>query len=61
VFVTGVLVRGIPGALLLGLLAAGIAVMLAATWDAIAAGQRLGRLLVLGLLIIVAVSVVLVK
>jgi hypothetical protein len=61
VFVTGVLVRGVPGALLLGLLAAVIAVMLAATWGAIAPGQRAGRLLVLGLLIIVAVSVVLVK
>jgi hypothetical protein len=61
VFVAGVLVRGVPGALLLGLLAAGIAVMLAATWNALAPGQRFGRLLVLGLLIIIAVSVVLTK
>jgi hypothetical protein len=61
VFVAGVLVRGLPGALLLGLLAAGIAVMLAATWGALAPGQRFGRLLVLCLLIIIAVSVVLVK
>jgi hypothetical protein len=61
VFVVGVVVRGVPGALLLGLLAAGVAVMLAATWRALAPGQRLGRLLVLGLLIIIAVSVVLAK
>jgi hypothetical protein len=59
--VAAVLVRGVPGALLLGLLAAGIAVMLAATWGALAPGQRFGRLLMLGLLITIAVSVVLVK
>jgi predicted neutral ceramidase superfamily lipid hydrolase len=61
VFVVGVLVRGVPGALLLGLLAAGVALMLAATWEALAPGQRGGRLLILAVLIAVAVSVVLVK
>jgi hypothetical protein len=61
VFVTGVLVRGVPGVLLLGLLAAGVAVMLAATWGALTPGQRFGRALVLGVLVAVAVSVVLVK
>jgi predicted neutral ceramidase superfamily lipid hydrolase len=61
VFVVGVLVRGVPGALLLGLLAAGVAVMLAATWGALTQGQRFGRILVLGVLAAVAVSVVLVK
>lgn len=61
VFVVGVVVRGVPGALLLGALAAGVAVLLAATWGALAAGQRAGRVLVIGVLVAVAVSVVLVK
>lgn len=61
VFVVGVVVRGVPGALLLGLLAAGIAVLLAATWGALTPGQRFGRVLVLAVLVAVAVSVVLVK
>jgi len=61
VFVAGVLVRGVPGALLLGLLAAGVAVLLAVTWPALAPGQRFGRVLVLGVLVAIAVSVVLVK
>jgi energy-coupling factor transporter transmembrane protein EcfT len=61
VFVVGVVVRGVPGALLLGALAAAVAVMLAVTWRALAPGQRLGRVLVLGVLIIIAVSVALVK
>jgi energy-coupling factor transporter transmembrane protein EcfT len=61
VFVAGVVVRGVPGALLLGLLAAGVAVLLGVTWDALTSSQRLGRLLILVLLIIIAVSVVLAK
>jgi predicted neutral ceramidase superfamily lipid hydrolase len=61
VFVTGVLVGGVPGALLLGLLAAGVAVLLAVTWEALAPGQRAGRLLILMVLIAVTLSVVLVK
>jgi hypothetical protein len=61
VFVVGILVGGVLGAALLGVLAAGIAVLLAATWGALAPSQRFGRLLVLGLLIVVAVSVVLAK
>jgi len=61
VFVAGVLVRGVPGALLLGALAAGVGVILAVTWRALAPAQRFGRLLILALLIIIAVSVVLVK
>jgi hypothetical protein len=61
VFVGGVLVGGVLGALLLGLLAAGVALMLAATWEALAPGQRAGRLLILAVLIAVAASVVLVK
>ena len=61
VFVVGVLVRGVPGALMLGALAAGIAVLLAVTWSALAPAQRFGRLLILGVLIIIAVSALLVK
>lgn len=61
VFVVGVVVRGPLGALLLGLLAAGVALMLAATWGALASSQRFGRVLILGVLIAVALSVLLVK
>lgn len=61
VFVVGVLVRGLPGAVLLGVLAAGVAVLLAVTWGALAPAQRFGRVFILGVLVAVAVSVVLVK
>jgi uncharacterized protein DUF6703 len=61
VFAAGVIVRGVPGAVLLGVLAAGVALMLAATWETLAPGQRFARTLILGLLIIIAVSLVLVK
>jgi thiol:disulfide interchange protein len=61
VFVVGVVVRGPLGATLLGLLAAGVAVLLAATWRALEPGQRFGRVLILGVLVAVAVSVLLVK
>ena len=57
VFVTGVLVRGSTGALLLGLLAAGVAVLLAATWQVLSPAQRFGRVLVLGVLAAIAISV----
>lgn len=60
-FVVGVLVGGLFGALLLGALALAIAVMLAATWEALAPSQRFGRVLVLVILVVVAVSVVLRK
>jgi energy-coupling factor transporter transmembrane protein EcfT len=61
VFVVGVVVRGLPGAVLLGALAAAIALLLAVTWGALTPAQRFGRALVLILLIIVAVSVTLAK
>ncbi|MCA1655540.1 MAG: hypothetical protein LC635_03640 [Pseudonocardiaceae bacterium] len=61
VFVLGVVVRGMPGALLLGLLAAAVAVLLVATWQALAPAQRFGRALILIVLVAVAVSVVLAK
>ncbi|CRK55564.1 hypothetical protein [Alloactinosynnema sp. L-07] len=56
-FAAGVLVRGVLGAALLGVLAAGVAVLLAATWRVQTASQRVGRVLVLGLLVAIAVSV----
>lgn len=58
VFVTGVLVRGMTGALLLGALAAGVVVLLAATWGVLSPSQRLGRVLVLGLVVAIAISVI---
>lgn len=61
VFVVGVLVRGVPGAVLLGALAVAVSVLLAATWGVLTSGQRLGRVLVIGVLVAIAVSVVLVK
>ena len=61
VFAAGIIVGGLVGAVLLGVLAAAIAVLLAATWGALAPGQRFGRLLIIALLIIVAVSVLLAK
>jgi hypothetical protein len=56
-FTAGVLVRGVLGAALLGLLAAGVAVLLAATWQALSPGHRFGRVLVLAVLVAVAFSV----
>lgn len=61
VFAVAVIVGGGLGAVLLGVLAVGVALMLAATWPALTPGQRAGRVLVLVLLIIIAVSLVLVK
>jgi predicted neutral ceramidase superfamily lipid hydrolase len=58
-FAVGIIVGGATGALLLGLLAAGVAVLLAATWRALAPGQRAGRVLVLAILVAVAISVLL--
>jgi hypothetical protein len=60
-FAVGVLVGGATGALLLGILAAGVAVLLAATWPVLAPGQRVGRVLVLLVLVAVAISVLLAK
>lgn len=61
VFVVGVLVKGAVGALLLGALAVGVAVLLAATWRVLAPAQRVLRVLVLGVLVVIAVSVLLAK
>ena len=61
IFAVGVLVGGGTGALLLGVLAAAVAVLLAATWPVLASGQRVGRVLVLLVLVAVALSVLLAK
>lgn len=61
VFVVGVVVKGPLGALLLGLLAVGMAVLLAATWRVLPPGQRVLRVLVLAVLVVIAVSVLLAK
>ncbi|WP_237774435.1 hypothetical protein [Actinosynnema sp. ALI-1.44] len=54
-FLTGVLVSGLIGAVLLGLLAAGVGVLLATTWSVLRPNERLLRVLVLGILIAVAI------
>ncbi|HEY7598143.1 MAG TPA: DUF6703 family protein [Actinophytocola sp.] len=59
VFAVGVIVGGALGALLLGILAVGVAVLIAATWHVLSPGQRAGRVLVLAILVAVAVSVLL--
>lgn len=61
VFVVGIVVGGAVGALLLGVLAAGIAVLLAVTWHALSPGERAGRVFILAVLAAVAVSVLLTK
>jgi uncharacterized protein DUF6703 len=59
VFALGVIIGGGTGAALLGLLAAGVAVLLAVTWPVLDSGQRAGRVLVLAILVAVAISVLL--
>ena len=61
VFALGVVIGGGTGAALLGLLAVGVAVLLATTWPVLEPGQRVGRLLVLVVLVAVALSVLLTK
>ncbi|MFE2755886.1 DUF6703 family protein [Actinosynnema sp. NPDC059335] len=56
-FGLGVWLGGAVGALLLGVLAAGVAVLLATTWPLLTPGARVLRLLVLGVLVLIAVSV----
>ncbi len=56
-FTTGVLVRGLLGATLLGLLAVAVGVLLAGTWQVLTSSQRFGRMLVLALVVVIAFSV----
>jgi hypothetical protein len=57
-FLVAVLVRGILGAVLLALLAAGVGALLATTWRVLAPPARTGRLLILGALVAIAVSMI---
>lgn len=57
-FGLGVWLQGAVGALLLGVLALGVATMLAVTWPLLTTSARVLRLVVLGLLVLIAVSVV---
>lgn len=56
-FTAGVLVRGPVGAGLLAVLAAGVALLLAATWQGLDGPGRVGRVVVLVALVVIAVSV----
>ena len=61
VFVVAMVVRGPLGAALLGVLALGVGVLLATTWPVLAVPARAGRVIVLGALVAVAVSMLLSK
>jgi chromate transport protein ChrA len=56
VFTAGVLIGGVPGALLLGLLAVGVGVLLATTWRVLKSTDRVVRVAVLLILIGIAVT-----
>lgn len=57
-FVTGVLVGGTLGAVLLGVLIVGAGVLLAATWKVLSPGQRTLRVVVVLILLIITVELV---
>jgi len=57
VFAAGVLLGGATGALLLGVLAAGVGVLLVVTWTTLSPSQRVLRVLVLAVLVAIAISV----
>ncbi len=59
VFVVAVVVGGPIGAVLLGLLAVGVAILLATTWARLSPPERLARSLVLAVLVAVAIGVAL--
>jgi hypothetical protein len=61
IFVVAVLVKGAVGAVLLGVLALGIGALLVGTWHVLTPQARLGRAVVLAVLIAVAVSMLLAK
>jgi hypothetical protein len=60
-FATAIVVRGGIGAALLGVLAIGVGVLLAATWPALSSSARAGRVVVLAVLLAVAVSMLLTR
>jgi predicted neutral ceramidase superfamily lipid hydrolase len=55
-FAAGVLLGGVAGTVLLGLLAVGVAVLLATTWPRLSTPERLGRVLVLAVLVAVTIA-----
>ncbi len=57
-FVTGVAVGGTLGAVLLGVLAVGAAVLLAATWKVLSPAHRTLRVVVLLVLVLITVELV---
>lgn len=56
IFVAAIVVRGALGAVLLGVLALGVTVLLVGTWRALTESQRLARVLVLALLVAAAIT-----
>jgi hypothetical protein len=56
-FTVAVVIQGVLGAVLLGLLALGVGVLLAVTWHTHSAAARAGRVVILAVLVAVAVSV----
>jgi hypothetical protein len=54
-FAAGVLVSGVLGAALLALLAVGVGVLLAATWRVLKPTDRVMRVVVLGILVVIAI------
>jgi hypothetical protein len=56
-FGLGVWLQGAVGALLLGVLALGVAALLATTWPLLTPGARVLRVFVLALLVLITVSV----
>jgi hypothetical protein len=56
IFVIAMVVKGVLGAVLLGVLALGVGGLLAGTWNVLSPPARVGRMVVLGVLIAVAVS-----
>jgi hypothetical protein len=58
-FAAAIVIRGPVGAALLGVLALGVAGLLAATWPVLAPPARAGRLVVLGVLVAVALTMAL--
>jgi uncharacterized membrane protein len=55
-FLVAVLVRGVLGGVLLCVLGAGIATLLATTWRILPNAARVGRLIIFGALVAIAIS-----
>jgi len=54
-FAAGVSISGVVGAILLGVLAVGVAVLLAATWKVLKPSDRVMRVVVVGLVVAIAI------